>query len=113
MYQSINPLRSRKHLMFVASQPCLICRREDVQAAHIRFSGAGIGMKPRDIFTTPLWLEHHREQHTMNEKMFWQLYQINPMDRAMCFALESPDKKIRKRVYDHFKEEDFKRLFEL
>ena len=74
MYQSINAIRSRKHLMFVASQPCLICRREDVQAAHIRFSGAGIGMKPCDIFTTPLCLEHHREQHTMNEKMYFAKY---------------------------------------
>ena len=113
MYQNINPLRSRKHLMFIASQPCLICRREDVQAAHIRFSGAGIGMKPCDIFTTPLCLEHHREQHTKNEKMFWLLYAINPIARAMAFALESPDKKIRERVYEHFKNDKFKKFFEI
>ena len=113
MYQSINPIRSRNHLMFVASQPCLICRREDVQAAHIRFSGAGMGMKPCDIFTTPLCIEHHREQHTKNEKMFWILYGINPIARAMAFALESPDKKIRERVYEHFKEDKFRKFFEL
>ena len=113
MYQSINLIRSRKHLMFVASQPCLICRRDDVQAAHIRFSGAGMGMKPCDIFTTPLCLLHHREQHSKNEKMFWILYGINPIARAMAFALESPDKKIRERVYEHFKEDKFRKFFQI
>tara|TARA_X000001382_G_scaffold47032_1_gene31847 strand:+ start:541 stop:873 length:333 start_codon:yes stop_codon:yes gene_type:complete len=109
----INPIRSKKHLMFVASKPCLICGREDVQAAHVRYSGAGMGMKPCDIFTTPLCLDHHREQHTMNEKMFWILYKINPIARAMCFALESPDKKVRERVYENFKQDKFKRFFQL
>tara|TARA_R110001606_G_scaffold227564_1_gene375614 strand:- start:22 stop:351 length:330 start_codon:yes stop_codon:yes gene_type:complete len=106
-------IRSRKHLMYIANKPCLICGGIDVQAAHIRYAGAGIGQKPCDIFTTPLCLEHHREQHTMNEKMFWLLYKINPIARAMCFALESPDKKIRQTVYEHFKEENFKKFFEL
>ena len=49
----------------------------------------------------------------MNEKMFWQLYKINPIARAMGFALESPDKKIRERVYEHFKENNFKKFFNL
>jgi hypothetical protein len=106
-------IRSKKHLQYISQKPCLICGRTDVQSAHIRYAGAGIGQKPCDIFTTPLCLEHHREQHTMNEKMFWQLYQINPIAKAMGFALESPDKKIRQRVYEHFKEENFKRFFEL
>ena len=49
----------------------------------------------------------------MNEKMFWLLYKINPIARAMAFALESPDKKIRERVYEHFKEDKFKKFFEI
>jgi hypothetical protein len=60
MYQSINPIRSRKHLMFIASQPCLICRRDDVQSAHIRYSGAGTGMKPCDILQFPLYRTSQR-----------------------------------------------------
>ena len=106
-------IRSRKHLQYISEKSCLICGGIDVQSAHIRYAGAGIGQKPCDIFTTPLCLEHHREQHTMNEKMFWQLYQINPIAKAMGFALESPDKKIRERVYEHFKEDNFKKFFNL
>ena len=45
----------------------------------------------------------------MNEKMFWQLYKINPIAKAMGFALESPDKKIRQRVYEHFKDDNYKK----
>lgn len=99
--------------MYIASKPCLICSRIDVQAAHIRYSGAGMGLKPCDVFTTPLCITHHQEQHTMNEKMFWLLYQINPIARAMSFALESPDKKIRERVYEYFKNDEFKKFFQI
>ena len=40
-YKSI---KSRKHLIFVSEKPCVICSRPDVQSAHIRFAGAGIGI---------------------------------------------------------------------
>ena len=113
IYQNLNPIRSRKHLQYIASKPCLICGGIEVQACHIRFTGAGMGMKPCDIFTTPMCLLHHREQHSKNEKMFWFFYGINPVARAMAFALESPDKKVRERVYEHFKEDKFKKFFEL
>jgi hypothetical protein len=49
----------------------------------------------------------------MNEKVFWHLYKINPVARAMGLALESPDKKVRQRVYEHFQDESFKKFFEL
>ena len=52
-------------------------------------------------------------QHSKNEKIFWLLYGINPVARAMGFALESPDKKVRQRVYEHFQEKNFKKFFEL
>ena len=41
------------------------------------------------------------------------LYAINPIARAMAFALESPDKKIRERVYEHFKEDKFRKFFQI
>ena len=99
--------------MYVASKPCIICGGIDVQSAHIRYSGAGMGMKPCDIFTTPLCIEHHREQHTKNEKMFWILYAINPIARAIGFALESPDKKIREKVYEYFRTDTYRKFFNL
>ena len=106
-------IRSRKHLMYIAEKPCIICGYTEVQACHIRFTGAGMGQKPCDIFTTPMCLSHHREQHSMNEKVFWHLYKINPVARAIGLALESPDKKVRQRVYEHFQDESFKKFFEL
>ena len=45
--------------------------------------------------------------------MFWLLYKINPIARAMCFALESTDKKIREKVYEHFKDDKFRKFFEI
>ena len=99
-YKSI---KSRKHLIFVSEKPCVICSRPDVQSAHIRFAGAGIGMKPSDCFVVPLCIDHHREQHSMNERMFWHLYKINPIARALYYCAESPDSKIRKGIYESFK----------
>ena len=113
VFQKSNMIRSKVHLKYVSEHPCTICGREDVQAAHIRYTGSGIGLKPCDSFVVPLCIEHHQEQHTMNEKMFWLLYKINPIARAMAFALESPDKKIRERVYEHFKEDKFRKFFEI
>ena len=43
----------------------------------------------------------------------WLLYAINQIARAMAFALESPDKKIRERVYEHFKNDKFRKFFEI
>ena len=42
-----------------------------------------------------------------------KIRRINPIAKAMGFALESPDKKIRERVYEHFKEDNFKKFFNL
>jgi hypothetical protein len=95
-------LRSKTHLQFVAEQGCCICGRTDVQSAHIRYTGAGVGMKPCDCFTVPLCIEHHQEQHSMNERMFWHLYKINPIAKALALCAESPDKKIRKVIFDRF-----------
>ena len=39
----------------------------------------------------------------MNERMFWHLYKINPIAKALALCAESPDKKIRKGLFDKFK----------
>ena len=65
-------IRSRKHLMFIASLPCMMCQRTDVQAAHIRTgNGAGVGLKSGDDCVVPLCVECHRVQHSTSEKKFW------------------------------------------
>ena len=98
-----NKIRSRIHLQFVSQHGCTICSRTDVQSAHIRYTGAGMGMKPCDSFVVPLCIEHHQEQHSMNERMFWHLYKINPVAKALALCAESPDKKIRKGLFEKFK----------
>ena len=103
IYTKTNPIRSKKHLFFVSQHGCVICGRTDVQSAHIRYAGGGIGLKPCDSFVTPLCIEHHQEQHSMNERMFWHLYKINPIAKALSLCAESPDPKIRKSLYEKFK----------
>jgi len=98
-----NKIRSRTHLQFVSQHGCTICGRTDVQSAHIRYTGAGMGMKPCDSFVVPLCIEHHQEQHSMNERMFWHLYKINPVAKALALCAESPDKKIRIGLFEKFK----------
>lgn len=82
--------RDEKHLRYVASLPCCICGRTDVQAAHIRTAslehgkrGLGMQEKASDIWVTPLCIGHHREQHGMNEMAFWKKYKIDPFILAI------------------------------
>ena len=65
--------RSRKHLQFVASLPCLVTKQVgNTPAAHIRMGlAAGTGIKPCDSRVVPLSVEQHAKQHSMPEAAFW------------------------------------------
>jgi hypothetical protein len=83
--------RDNKHLDYIRSLPCCICGDDTtVEAAHIRAASiidgkphTGMAEKPSDKWTLPLCGEHHREQHTMRELVFWAKYKINPFVLAM------------------------------
>jgi len=77
-------LRSREHLRFVASQPCLVCGRTPSQAHHLRFAQPrALGRKVSDEFTVPLCATHHHELHMRgNEKEWWTEKQIEPLSVA-------------------------------
>jgi recombination DNA repair RAD52 pathway protein len=77
-------VRSKEHLRFVASQPCLICGRTPAQAHHIRYAQAkGIALKVSDEFTVPLCAIHHSENHaTGDERRWWQERKIDPLTVA-------------------------------
>ena len=77
-------IRSREHLRFVASQPCLICARTPSQAHHLRFAQPrALGRKVSDEFTVPLCAIHHHELHMRgNEKDWWAEKQIEPLSVA-------------------------------
>jgi Rad52/22 family double-strand break repair protein len=77
-------VRSKEHLRFVASQPCLICGRTPAHAHHIRYAQAkGIALKVSDEFTVPLCAIHHSENHaTGDERRWWQERKIDPLTVA-------------------------------
>ena len=77
-------LRDKRHLKFVASQPCLICGREPSDPHHLRFAQPrAIGLKVSDEFTVPLCRTHHRQLHqTGNEVAWWEKMNIEPLKIA-------------------------------
>jgi hypothetical protein len=76
--------RSKAHLAFVASQPCLICQQSPGDAHHLKFSQpAMLGRKVSDEFTVPLCRDHHHALHRHgNEISWWANFQIAPMEIA-------------------------------
>ena len=76
-------LRSKDHLRWIASQPCLICGFMPVQAAHIRYDHAGaMALKPGDNLVVPLCVDHHRQQHENGERQWWAAQGIDPIEEA-------------------------------
>jgi hypothetical protein len=77
-------IRSKEHLRFVASQPCLICGRKPSHAHHVRFAQPkGLSLKVSDEFTVPLCAIHHSENHaTGDERKWWQAHKIDPLEIA-------------------------------
>jgi hypothetical protein len=84
-------IRSKEHLRFVASQPCVICGRTPSHAHHIRYAQPrGLALKASDEFTVPLCAIHHSENHgTGNERRWWQERKIDPLAVARALWGES------------------------
>jgi len=78
------PRRNKAHLAYVASQPCLVCRRTPCDAHHLKFAQPrALGRKVSDEFTVPLCREHHRELHHVgNEAAWWANLKIAPLEVA-------------------------------
>lgn len=78
------------HLRFIRKLPCLVTGVYGVEAAHIRYGDMqyykpdpGMGEKPSDMWVVPLSPEEHRRQHAMNEREYWTLAGINPLQIAL------------------------------
>jgi ERF superfamily len=73
--------RSKRHLAFVAAQPCLVCQRRPCDAHHLKFAQPrSLGRKVSDEFTVPLCRNHHEELHRHgNEVAWWANVQIAPI----------------------------------
>jgi hypothetical protein len=88
-------LRDKAHLIFVASQPCLICGRTPADAHHLRFAQPrALGRKVSDEFTVPLCRIHHRTAHsTGNEAAWWEDLNIDSIAIAQGLWEETRDKR--------------------
>ena len=84
-------IRSKEHLRFVASQPCLICGRAPSHAHHVRYAQSkGLSLKVSDEFTVPLCAIHHHHLHTTGkEHEWWQEHKIDPLPVAERLWRES------------------------
>jgi DNA recombination protein Rad52 len=87
-------VRSKEHLRFVASQPCLICGRTPSHAHHIRYAQTrGISLKVSDEFTVPLCAIHHHQIHTTGkEREWWEERNMDPLKVAMSLWQHSRDR---------------------
>lgn len=77
-------IRSKEHLRFVSSSPCLICGELPCHAHHVTFAQPrGLAMKVSDEFTVPLCPMHHNLLHqTRNEPAFWRQQGIDALQEA-------------------------------
>ena len=84
--------RDTGFLAFLRRQPCEARHMGGccgpIEAAHIRFNDGpdrqnpGAGRKNHDRHANALCAHHHREQHTMNERRWWQSIGKDPYDIA-------------------------------
>lgn len=84
--------RSKAHLAFVRSQPCLVCKKEPADAHHLKFAQPQtLARKVSDEFTVPLCRSHHQALHRHgNEKAWWTNLQISPLPIAEQLWEASP-----------------------
>ena len=75
-----------KHLDRIRELPCLICKADGSDACHVRYSSGfyhkrptGMGEKPHDFWVVPLCRACHTEQHSMNERDFWDGHARDPL----------------------------------
>ena len=92
----LKPLRKRDkaHRDFVCTQPCLVCGRKPSDAHHVRFGQPrALGLKVSDEFTVPLCRVHHRDLHRRsNEKKWWEVVKIEPLEIAQRLWLATRGK---------------------
>ena len=90
----------RKHECVLWGSPITACDTDHaIEAAHYRgAANSGIGMKPGDEFLLPLCRTHHSLQHQIGQRAFELRYGISMRQKALAYALESPDRAIKARA---------------
>jgi hypothetical protein len=100
--------RSKAHLSFVATQPCLICKASPCDPHHLKMARPqSLGRKVSDEFTVPLCRTHHQELHRNgNERAWWQNQGIDPLPIAATLwarthAVKSTARRDRGDLNEH------------
>lgn len=88
------------YLDFIRSLPCLVTRKEGVEAAHVSYAepragklGRGKASKESDCWAVPLCPEEHRKQHSMNEREYWASVGIDPVPIAAFLHAAYPNRE--------------------
>lgn len=83
--KSTKAVKRPAYQAWIATLPCIVTRRTDVQAAHLSFArpdlghfGRGKGQKASDRWVLPLCVDQHFLQHQGNEEAYWRRLEIDP-----------------------------------
>lgn len=105
--------RKEAYLDFIRSLPCLVTRREGVEAAHVSYPepragklGRGKGAKESDCWAVPLCPEEHRRQHSMGEKAYWRSVGIDPVTTAAFLYAAYPSRERAMLVINNVQRSD-------
>jgi hypothetical protein len=88
----VRRIRSKAHMSYVASQPCIVCMWQYVQVHHLTCSPdpKARGLKAGDNWTLPMCADDHTALHARgDERAFWQALGIDPLQAAERLWLES------------------------
>lgn len=99
MRQRMPRIENEKHRRFIAGLGCILCGREDTQAAHISYADLSVAKpytamnsKADDCFIVPLCVEHHAQQHAHgNERDWWGMSGLDPVKIALRLYSVSGD----------------------
>jgi hypothetical protein len=58
----------------------------------------GLGQKPDDVWTLPMCGKHHRLQHSMGERKFWEDTGADPIFIAMALYRISGDNEAGEQI---------------
>ena len=98
-HPKLNPIRYRKYLDYLRTQPCIITgkRGEEIDPAHLGSLGRGIKRSDAEVLPLANWL--HRHGHTHGEAAMWR--EFLPADVLMealrCYAREQYRKWLASR----------------
>lgn len=108
--KSSKRVKDDAYLDFIRSLPCLVTRREPVEAAHVSYAapeygklGRGKGAKESDRWAVPLCPDEHRKQHSLNERDYWRSVGIDPCIIAALLWAAYPSRERALLVINNIK----------